>query len=91
MVRKLGSAVESRFEGLRRNPIYENLIPILDIETWSGDADILFRYVESCIDEIVEAFEPLLISKQCNIKSIPNQWSSLKQRVIEIKKTLLLN
>ena len=88
MVRKLCSTVESRFEDLRRNPIYKNLIQILDIETWPGDADILFRYVESCIDEIVEALEPLLISKQCNIKNIPNQWSSLKQRVIEIKKTL---
>ena len=51
-----------------------------------NDADILFTYGESCIDEIVEAIEPLLISNHCNIKNIPNQWSSLKQRVIEIKK-----
>ena len=86
MVRKICSAVESRFEDLRRNPIYENLIPILDIETWPDDADILFTYGERCIDEIVEALEPLLISNQCNVKNIPNQWSSLKQRVIEIKK-----
>ena len=71
---------------LRRNPIYEDLIPILDIETWPDDAGILFMYGESCIDEIVEALEPLLISNQCNVKNIPNQWSSLKQRVIEIKK-----
>ena len=86
MVRKISSAVESRFEGLRRNPIYENLIPILDIEIWPDDADILFTNGENCIDEIVEALEPLLISNQCNVKNIPNQWSSLKQRVIEIKK-----
>ena len=88
MVRKICSAVESRFEDLRRNPIYKNLIPVLDIGTWPDDADILFTYGESSIDEIVEALEPLLISNQCNIKNIPNQWSSLKQRVIEIKKTL---
>ena len=86
MVRKICSAVESRFEDPRRNPIYENLIPILDIETWPDDADILFTYGESCINEIVEALESHLISNQCNIKNIPNQWSSLKQRVIEIKK-----
>ena len=86
MVRKICSAVESRFEDLRRNPVYENLIPVLDIGTWPDDADILFTYGESCIDEIVEALEPLLISNQCNTKNIPNQWSSLKQRVIEIKK-----
>ena len=86
MVRKICSAVESRFEDPRRNPINENLIPILDIETWPDDADILFTYRESCIDEIVEVLEPLLISNQCNVKNIPNQWSSLKQRVIEIKK-----
>ena len=86
MVRKICSAVESRFEDLRRNPIYENLIPILDIETWPDDADILFTYGESCINEIVEALELLLISSQCNVKNIPNQWSSLKQRVIEMKK-----
>ena len=78
--------VESGLEDLRRSPIYENLIPILDIETWPDDADILFTYRESCIDEIVEVLEPLLISNQCNVKNIPNQWSSLKQRVIEIKK-----
>ena len=83
MVIKICSAVESRSEDLRRNPINKNLIPILDIETWPDDADILFVYGESCIDEIVEALEPLLISNQCNVK---NQWSSLKQRVIEIKK-----
>ena len=86
MVRKICSAIESRFEDLRRNPIYKNLIPILDIETWPNDADILFTYGESCIDEIVEALEPLLISNQCNVKNIPNQWSSLKQRVIEFEK-----
>ena len=86
VVRKICSAVESRFEDLRRNPIYKNLIPILDTETWPDDADILFTYGESCIDEIVEALEPLLISNQCNVKNIPNQWSSLKQREIEIKK-----
>ena len=86
MVRKICSAVESRFEDPRRNPIYENLIPILDVETWPDDADILFTYGESCINEIVEALESHLISNQCNIKNIPNQWSSLKQRVIEIKK-----
>ena len=85
MVRKICSAVEIRFEDLRKNPIYENLIPILDIETWP-DGAILFTYGESCIDEIVEALEPLLISNQCHVKNIPNQWSSLKQRVIEIKK-----
>ena len=50
------------------------------------DADILFTYGESCIDEIVEPLEPLLISYLCNVKNIPNQWSSLKQRVIQIKK-----
>ena len=66
---------------LRRNPIYEKLIPILDIETWPDDAD-----GESCINKIVEALDPLLISNQCNVKNISNQWSSLKQRVIEIKK-----
>ena len=77
MVRKICSAVESRFEDLRRNPIYENLIPILDNKTWPDDADILFTYGESCIDEIVEALEPLLISNQCNVKKIHNQWSSL--------------
>ena len=86
MVRKICSAVESRFEDLRRNPIYENLIPVLDIEAWPDDADILFTYGKNCTDEIVEALEPLLISNQCNVKNIPNQWSSLKQRVIEIKK-----
>ena len=85
MIRKICSAVESRFEDLRSNPIYENLIPILDIETWPDDA-ILFTYGENCIDEIVEALEPLLVSNQCNVKNIPNQRSSLKQRVIEIKK-----
>ena len=86
MVRKICSEVESRFEDLRRNPIYKNLIPILDIETQPVDANILFTYGDSCIDETVEALEPLLISNQCNVKNIPNQWSSLKQRVIEIKK-----
>ena len=85
MVRKICSVVKSRFEDLRRNPIYDNLIPILDIETWPDDADILFMYWESCIDEIVEARELLLISNLCNIKNIPNHWSSLKQRVIEMK------
>ena len=86
MVRKICSRVESRFEDLRRNHIYEeNLIPILGTETWPDDADILFTYGESCINEIVEALESHLISNQCNIKNIPNQWSSLKQRVIEIK------
>ena len=73
IVRKICSEVESRFEDLRGNPIYENLIPILDIETWPDDAHILFMYGESCIDEIVEALEPLLISNQCNVKNIPNQ------------------
>ena len=87
MVRKICSVVESTIEDLRRNPIYKNLIPILDIETWPDDADILFTYGESCIDEIVEALEPLLVSNQCNVKNIPNQWLSLKQRVIEIKKS----
>ena len=91
IVRKICSVVESGLEDLRRSPIYENLIPILDIETWPDDADILFTYGESCIDEIVEPLEPLLISYQCNVKHIPNQWSSLKQRVIEIKKVVLLN
>ena len=86
MVRKICSAVESRFEDPRRNPIYKNLISILDIETWPDDAGILFMYGESCTDEIVEALELLLISSQCNIKNIPNQWSSLKERVIEIKR-----
>ena len=85
VVRKICSVVKSRFEDLRRNPICDNLIPILDIETWPDDADILFTYGESCINEIVEALESHLISNQCNIKNIPNQWSSLKQRVIEIK------
>ena len=85
MVRKICSEVESRFEDLRRNHIYENLIPILVTETWPDDAAILFTYGESCINEIVEALESHLISNQCNIKNIPNQWSSLKQRVIEIK------
>ena len=85
VVRKICSVVKSRFEDLRRNPICDNLIPILDIETWPDDADILFMYWESCIDEIVEARELLLISNLCNIKNIPNQWSSLKQRVIEMK------
>ena len=78
--------VDSRFEDLRKNPIYENLRPILDIETWPDYADILFTYGESCIDEMVEALQLFLISNQCNVKNIPNQWSSLKQRVIEIKK-----
>ena len=32
MVRNICSAVESRFEELRRNPVYENLIPILDMK-----------------------------------------------------------
>ena len=91
MVRKICSVVESRFEDLRRNPIYKNLIPILDTETWPDDADILFTHGESCIDEIVEALQLLLISNQCNVKNIPNQWSSLKQRVIEIKKVVLLH
>ena len=86
MVRKICTAVESRFEDLRRNPIYENLIPVLDIEAWPDDADILFTNGKNCIDEIVEALELLLISNQCNVKNIPNQWSSLKQTVIEIKK-----
>ena len=35
---------------------------------------------------MVEALQLFLISNQCNVKNIPNQWSSLKQRVIEIKK-----
>ena len=72
MVRQICSAVDSRFEDLRRPPIYKNLIQISDIETWPDDADILFMYRESCIDEIVEALEPLLISNQCNVKNIPN-------------------
>ena len=62
MVRKICSEVESRFEDLRRNHIYENLIPILVTETWPDDAAILFTYGESCINEIVEALESLLIS-----------------------------
>ena len=62
MVREICSAVESRFEDIRRNLIYKNLIPIVDIETWPDDADILFTYGESCINEIVEALESLLIS-----------------------------
>ena len=33
MVRKICSVVKNRFEDLRRNPVYNNLIPILDIET----------------------------------------------------------
>ena len=86
MVREICSAVESRFEDMRRNLIYKNLIPIVDIETWPDDADILFTYGESCIDETAEALELFLISSQCNVKNIPNQWSSLKQTVIEIKK-----
>ena len=32
MVRKTCPAVESRFEELRRNPVYKNLIPILDMK-----------------------------------------------------------
>ena len=88
MVGKICSSVESRCEDLRRIPIYENLIPILDIETWPDYADILFTYGESCINEIVEALEPLLISNQCNVKNIPNQRSSLKQRMTEV---VLLN
>ena len=68
MVRKICSVVESRFDDLRRNHIYENLIPILDIETWP-DADILFTYGESRIDKIVDALEPLLISNQCKVKT----------------------
>ena len=74
MVRKICSVVESRFEDLRRNPVYENLIPILGIETWPDDTDISFTYGESCIDEIVEVLELLFISNQCNVKNIPNQW-----------------
>ena len=35
---------------------------------------------------MVEALELFLINNQCNVKNIPNQWSSLKQTVIEIKK-----
>ena len=82
VVRKICSAVESRFEDLRRNPIYENLIPILDIETWPDDVDILFMYGENCIDEIVEALESLLISNQCNVKSmiIPKTKSDRNQK-----------
>ena len=68
MVRKICSVVESRFDDLRRNHIYKNLIPILDIETWL-DADILFTYGESCMDKTVDALEPLLISNQCNVKT----------------------
>ena len=33
MVRKICSVIKNRFEDLRRNPIYNNLVPILDIET----------------------------------------------------------
>ena len=71
------------FDDLKKNPIYDNLIPILDIETWPEDEESLMTYGESCIEELVESLKPILT---CNVENIPSQWISLKQRVCDIKK-----
>lgn len=85
MIKKVSSSVDGQFADLKEHPIYDNLIPVLDIETWPEDEDSLFDYGDTCIEEIKGSIESLLMNK-CNIENILPQWAMLKQRVDEIKK-----
>ena len=92
MIKRILSSLDGQFDVLRQNPVYENLIPILDVETWPEDEDSLFDYGDTCIEEFKSSLGLLLINK-CKIQNISSQLGLLRHRVHEIKKgcTMPLN
>ena len=78
--KRISSPVDEQFDDLKENPIYENLIPILDIETCPEGENSLFDFGDICIEEITSSLELLLINKRKN-ENIPSQWGVLKRRV----------
>ena len=72
MIKRVSSSIDGLFDDLKENPIYENLIPIVDIETWPEDQDSLFDYGYICMEEITSSLELLLITK-CKIENIPSK------------------
>ena len=81
VIEKLCHAVEYRFNNLYSNPIYDNMIIILNVNNWPTDDTELMSYGDESIGALTKHFDNLLKQNGCQTVNIISQWDILKNSV----------
>ena len=67
VITKLAVTKEDRLQSLSKSPIFENLIQIVDVSSWSMEENVLSTYCDEEILLVVNHDEKLLSQNGCNM------------------------
>ena len=79
IITRICHSVEERFGDLNVSPIYNYLVPILDVNMWSSDDRSLITYGNEAINDLTALWKELLKNNGCATTNIPAQWQPRTQ------------
>ena len=78
IITKLAITMEDRFSSLSSSPVFENLVPVLDVSSWPTEEGDLFNYCDEEVKALADYLQPLLSKNGCDWAQIPAEWDRLK-------------
>ena len=78
--------MEDRFKPLLSSPIFNKLMQILDVSSWSCDDNVLSTSCDDEIKELTQYYEILFCQNGLDTHQISNEWDWLKSYLLSILK-----
>ena len=75
--------MNDRFADIRPSPIFENLVSLLDVQTWQKGSTIE-AFGDTTISKLADSFREVLEMNKCNVDAVMPEWDSLKSYVVPI-------
>ena len=79
----LVECMNDHFADIQSSPIFENLVSLLDVQTWPKGSTIE-AFKDTAIRKLADSFREVLEMNKCNVDTVMSEWDSLKSYVILI-------